>query len=410
MENIKPLAGVKVVELTTYVAAPVAGRILAEWGADVVKIEAPTGDLWRYYGGSYSVPHSDDENPVFDIPNGGGKKGIVMNLKKPAAMEILHRMLASADVFITNTRVDSLKKMNLDYDSLREQYPQMIYALVTGYGEEGPDRTRPGFDTVSFWGAGGFVADMRINEPGSYPIYSPAAVADITCGTILFGGISAALLARERSGKGDKVSISLFGTAVWTMGIMNTITQEGYDYVYPKKRYNGNPLAICYQCSDGEWIMLAAIMFDKNYPDMCKILGLDHMVRHPDYKDRASMLKPENSERLIKMFEERFLTKTADEWDKLLSEADIVHNKVNHFKDIAKNEQALVNHFVDKMTFRNGNEAYMPRPSLLSNNLGLPEMKPFCGLGKESKEVLFSMGYGEEEISKLAEEGAIVCR
>lgn len=407
MTQQKPLAGTKVVELTTYVAAPTAGRILAEWGADVVKIESPAGDTWRYYGGSYRVPTTDDENPVFDIPN-ANKKSLVLDLKKPDALEILHKMLGEADVFITNTRVESLKKMELDYDSLKERYPRLVYALVTGYGEEGPDRTKPGFDTVAFWAAGGFVADMRIDEPGCYPMYSPAAVADLTCGTTLFGGICAALLARDRTGRGDKISISLYGTAVWTMGIMNTITQEVYGYKYPKKRYEGNPLAICYLCGDGEWIMLSAIMFEKNYPSVCKILGLEHMIDDPAYKDRASMLIPENSERLIKLFEKQFLTKPAAEWDRLLTEADIVHNLLNHFKDTTKNEQAIVNHFIDKVTFRSGTEAWLPRPSLRSENLGIPDYQQAPGFGQDSVEVLTAMGYSSQEVDRLMEEGAVI--
>ncbi len=406
MSSGRPLEGIKVVELTTYLAAPTCGRILGEWGADVIKIESVNGDPWRFYGASLGTPTTPDENPVFDFCN-ANKKNLALDIKDPKGMEILHKLLSEADIFLTNNRVKALKKSGLDYDTLKERYPKLIYAMINGFGEKGPDAEKPGFDTVAYWASGGFMADLRLDEPGSYPIYTPAGVADVSCGTLLFGGICAALYNRERTGKGDKITVSLFGTAVWTMGIMNTITQDKYGYQYPKKRYDSKPVAIPYQCADGEWMMVTVLEYKRYFPTLCKVLGIPELANDPRYIDEPTMMQPENKANLVRIFEERFRTKTAAEWDKLLTEADIVHDRLRHFKEINKLEQVRVNRFMDEVTFRNGTKAWMPRPCIMSENLGYPDAEMSHYIGEDSKQVLSELGYSEAEINELVEKKVV---
>ena len=144
MPNPKPLAGLKVVEWTTFVAAPVCGRMLADWGADVIKVETPDGDYWRTYGPKFEVPASDDENPVFDIPN-ANKRSIVLDLRTEGGLAIMERLISGADVLLTNTRERVLKKLHLDYDAVKQRYPGIVYAQISGYGDEGPEAHRPGY-------------------------------------------------------------------------------------------------------------------------------------------------------------------------------------------------------------------------------------------------------------------------
>lgn len=406
MSSPKPLEGIKVVELATYLAAPTCARVLGDWGADVIKVEAPSGDIWRKYGVNLSTPIDPDENPLFDIPN-ANKKSIALDLKNPRCMEILHKLLAEADVFVTNNRLSPLKKMGLDYETLKERYPRLIYALLTGYGEQGADCDKPGFDTVAFWASGGFMADMRVDSPGSYPIYTPAGVADMLCGTLLFGGITAALFAREKTGKGDKISTSLFGTAVWGMGIMNTITQDKYKYPYPKKRYESKPTAISYACSDGEWMMISVLEYKRYFRALCTLLGVPELADDPRFVEEKMMMIPENKAALVKIFEERFATKASAEWDVLLTQADIVHDRLVHYREITKNEQARVNHFVEEVTFGNGTKAWLPRPSVQSENLGLPEYKLSPPLGADTRDTLVKLGCSEAEINELAAKNSI---
>ena len=187
----KPLEGIKVVELANYVAAPVIGRILADLGADVTKIEGKGGDTWRMTAGNLTRTEQD-ELPVFDIFN-VGKKSITLNLKDPKGKEVFFKLLEDADVLITNTRHQSLVKLGVDYDSIKERFPRLIYATLTGYGYEGPDCNAPGFDNIAFWSRSGFSADMTIDGPGSYPVNSRMAMGDTLAGTTLFGGVMTAL-------------------------------------------------------------------------------------------------------------------------------------------------------------------------------------------------------------------------
>ncbi len=402
MAEDKPFSGIKVVELATYLAAPACARILADWGAKVIKIEALTGDTWRRFGQSFDVPTERDENPVFDVVN-ANKKSLALNLKSEEGMTILHKLLAEADVFITNNRLSPLKRMGLDYETLKERYPKLIYGLTTGYGETGPDAAKPGFDTAAYWAAGGFMADLMVDGPGSYPIFTPVGLGDIATGTMMFGGICAALAARERTGKGDKVSISLFGTAVWTMGIMNTMAQDKYGYHYPKKRRECKPTAMPFLCADGEWMMPTIIEYQRHFPLFCQVMGIPEIAEDPRYLTEADMMQADHKGALIDLLEKRFLTQTSDHWDKAFTEADLVHSRLNHFKEVSHSEQAKANHYVDEVTFRNGTTAWLPRPAVRSENLGLPEYRPAHPLGEDSLAILSALGYSSEEISGMVE-------
>lgn len=150
-QRTKPLSGYKVIELSTFVAAPSCGRLLRDWGADVIKVESGKGDAWRYHGSTHRVTSTEEENPMFDLVN-AGKKSVVVDLKSAEGKAVLYDLLSDADIFLTNTRAKSLRKLGLDYESLKERFPKLIYASVTGFGEEGPETDKPGFDLVAYWG------------------------------------------------------------------------------------------------------------------------------------------------------------------------------------------------------------------------------------------------------------------
>lgn len=406
MSENKPLAGIKVVEWTTFVAAPVCGRIMADWGADVTKIETPDGDYWRTYGPKMDVPGEDGENPLFDLTN-ANKKAVTLNLRTPGGKEIMEKMIAGCDVFITNSRTKVLKKLGFDYESIKAKYPHVIFATITGYGDEGPDANRPGFDIVSFWAHGGFMADMRVADGRSEPINSPGAMGDISTGSMLFGAVMGALYARSKTGRGDKVSVSLYGGAVWTMGVMVTAAQKKYGYKYPRERELCKPSAATYKCKDGEYISIAAAQYERDFPKVCAVLGIPEVAQLPEYKDYDTMALDENRVPMLHRFEEIFLTKTAAEWDKLLTEQDLPHDVLAHFKNITDDEQARVNHFVEQVTFRNGEQAWLPRPCMVSENLGLPEYRLAPLLGEHSEQVLAELGYSQEQIAQFEQDGAI---
>jgi crotonobetainyl-CoA:carnitine CoA-transferase CaiB-like acyl-CoA transferase len=191
------LKGIRVVELTEYVAAPACGRMLFDYGAEVIKIERPSGDPWRLVGNNTPCGADVDENPLFDVLN-AGKKSIVLNLKEWEDMEVFHKLLETADIFLTNNRMISLRRMCIDPETLAQKYPALIYGLITGYGIDGSEKDDPGFDSVAFWGRSGFMASMPY-EDGGYPMPTPTGVGDVITGITLLTGILSALIIEFRA-------------------------------------------------------------------------------------------------------------------------------------------------------------------------------------------------------------------
>lgn len=405
MDNEKPLSGYRVVELSTFMAAPSCGRLLADWGAEVIKVETPGGDAFRYFGPSMYMTATDEENPAFEVLN-SRKSSVVIDLKNTEGQKVFHDLLATADVFLTNNRTEALLKLQLDYESLKAKYPALIFAWVTGFGEKGPDVNQPGYDVVAYWGRTGYLADL--SQPGAYPMTSPAGAGDNTVGMSLFAGICAALLRRSRTGKGEKISVSLYGAAIWFAGAIITSVQDRYGNTYPKEKGMINPLARAYRCKDGEWIMLSVLEYDRYWIPFCKAVGRDDIVNDERFNKRDHMMK--HKETLGEIMEGTFLTKTLDEWVAILRANDIVHDKLRHFKDVLTDEQAWANAYLEKFTFANGEQAILPCTPIKAAEAGpLPYGKSPL-LGEHTKEVLRKIGYAEGKIEELCSKKAVTAR
>lgn len=397
-EEYKPLGGIKVVELSTYVAAPACGRLLCDWGARVIKVESDKGDAWRTFGSTHHVIAQEDENPFFDIVN-SGKESIVLNLKSQKGKEILFSLLSDADIFLTNTRAQSLRKLGIDYDSIKDRFPQLIYATITGFGEEGPDVNNPGFDVVAFWGKSGFLNDLSIDTGSNYPMLSPTGVGDVACGTSLFGGICAALYARQQNGHGDYITVSLFGGAIWIMGFMYIRAQERYGDPFPKTRLNSLPMTSPYRCKDGEWLLLSILEHERYFPTLCKAMGLYETAEDPRFITKFEAEKHKSE--LFKILEKRFAEETCEYWRKILTEHDIVNDRLSHFKDVVHSEQAWVNNYLTKAVFPNGHECVMPCTSIKSRAMRTPKYRRGPFLGEDTSRILTELGYEDLEIKEL---------
>ncbi len=359
MDRKKPLSGCRVVELTTYVAAPMCGRILAEWGADVVKVEPLTGDVWRYASPLLNVPLNEQENPVFDVAN-TGKKCVTLDLKSEEGMSIFHTLLESADVFLTNNRPQALKKMGIDYESVKDRYPGLVYAAITGFGEAGPDRDLPGFDVVAYWSRSGFLADLSVDTGSNFPVIAPAGYGDTISGTALFGGITSCLLAREKTGKGDYVSVSLFGTSVWISSYMVISTQKCYGAKYPRTRTECSPLNAAYRCGDGEWIMIAINDFKKHFALFCRIIGIPETAADPRFATLTGVM--EHTSDIFPLIQDAFARYDSVTMAGMLNKAGIVNDVMHHFRDLAEDAQAQANNYVALVEFPSGGSAAVTNP------------------------------------------------
>lgn len=396
----KPLEGIKVVELASFVAAPAAGRMLAEMGADVIRVESTAGDPWRFYGVNCGLPVADGENPLFDLYN-LGKRDIQLDTKTPEGKEILLRLLGEADVFITNNRLKSLVRAGLDYDSLKDRFPKLIYGLVTGYGQTGPDVDAPGYDGVAFFSRSGMLADMA--EPGGYPASAPGCVGDGATGAALFGGICAALLNREHTGMGDFVETSLFGNAVWLCGTMSAFEQYGYHY--PKKRSEMGALYTFYKCKDGEWLHLAVTQHDRYWKPLAEALNVPELAEDERFKNAALISR--NRAQLIPLLEQAFSQFDYDEIAARLRERDIVFDRMRHYRELAADPQAVANGFVKEHIYENGHSFMMAMLPVHMRNMDETGTGRGPQMGEHTDEILKQYGYSEEAILRLKEAKAV---
>jgi crotonobetainyl-CoA:carnitine CoA-transferase CaiB-like acyl-CoA transferase len=391
------LEGIKVIDFTTYISGSSCTRLLADWKADVIKVEPLKGEAFRIWGRLLGTPIDKDENPCFEIGN-ANKKGIAIDAKSPEGQDILRRLLSNADIFVTNYRENALESMGLGYKTLSERYPRLIYGFLNGYGTKGPIAQRPGFDVIAFWGRGGFLGFF--GEPDAPPVYPHPAGGDMIAGTFLVGGLLAALLGREKTGKGEKVDTSLYHSALWAAGMHNAASNY---WENPKlSRYSPKaPLINSFKTSDGKWIGLAVMEHERYWPKICKCIDRMDLAEHPEY----ALLKNATikSQEITKILDESFIKKTMSEWKTILDAEDIAADMIFTGHDIIKDEQALLNGFMRPIAFANGHTAVLPTSPCTFEEEGELAWRSAPGVGRDTKEVLQSIGYGEEEIRSLIE-------
>lgn len=358
-------------------------------------------------GSLYNLPDDELENPLFDQYN-SRKRGICLNLKTTEGREVLLKLLAEADVFIVNVRERSLKKLGLDYETLRERFPRLIYAQITGYGDTGPDKDLPAFDTSAFWAASGFINDASLITPDGFhqPVDTPASVGDTTTGLTLYGAVMTALYARERTGRGDRVTASLFGTALWVMAHMTIGTQERYGRQYPRTHATCTPPP--FRCADGNWIVIALLTsWARDFPRFCKVIGRPELSDDPRFHDAVTFVKPENAKALAEVLDAVFLEKTAEEWKHCFDENGLVCALVGHFKDIFHSAQALENQFIQPFTAPSGGKCFVTIPSPRSDRMKVESFQRGPLLGEHTVEILRELNYSDENIQRLLTTGSV---
>lgn len=401
----KPLSGIKVLDLSTFVAAPVCARLLADMGAQVIKVERPDGDAWRLTGKAY-IPgrFSDAENPVFDIYN-SGKKHIALDLKTPEGKAVFFKLLAQADVFVTNTRPAALKRLGISYEDLKDQFPSLVYGIVLGYGEKGPDSNKPAFDTTGYWSKSGFLRDMATMNENYAPVNPPFGVGDTITGYLLMGEICAALYRRSQTGKGDYVRSSLYHNGIFTMGTMEIITQQPFGRDFPTTRTGHGIPGGAYQCADGEWLYIAVGYAQALIPKLCAAIERPDLADDPRY-DTAEKRR-ENQQEYYSIFRDAFCQKPISHWLTVAEQLDLPIVRMNHFSDVAEDEQAWVNGYLEHVEFASGNTDVMPSSPIEMDSVGQLKTVPAPTVGADTEEILKSLSYTDMEIQTLKLSGAI---
>ena len=252
MAKLDLLKGMKVVDFSSYIAAPTCAKLLGEYGAEVIRIEPKISDSVRFVA-SQVYGCTDGTNPLYDVIN-GNKRQICLDTRSPEGKEVLHRLIADADVFVSNLREAQAKRQGIDFETLHAKYPKLVYANVTGYGDKGISVGKPGFDATAYHNRSGL--SLAALAAGSEPALPYPGLGDIPTGTYLALGVLAAYIKAQRTGEGDFVSVSLYGAGMWSAVSPIVFAQEPYNDKMPKSRENSIGLGRHYKSSDGRWFIV----------------------------------------------------------------------------------------------------------------------------------------------------------
>jgi crotonobetainyl-CoA:carnitine CoA-transferase CaiB-like acyl-CoA transferase len=329
-----PLEGVKIVELGVWVAGPAAAGILADWGADVVKIEPPTGDPGRAFGRMLGLDF--DTNPPFEMDN-RSKRSIVLDLTTDDGRRTAFELLSDADVFVTNVRLGALQRLGLDYESVAAAVPRLIYGLITGYGVTGPDAERAAYDIAAFWSRAG-VAHL-LTRPGDTPPFQRGGMGDHMAGMTLAAAICAALLARDRTGTGQLVTTSLYRQGAYTISFdINTYVMTGQPIAIGRRESMGNPCMNNYAAGDGRRFWIVGLQGDRHWPALCRVVGRTDWLTDSRFADGRA--RAANAVELIAQLDEIFATKPLDEWAEIFAgEPEFFWSPINSVEDLLADPQ-----------------------------------------------------------------------
>ena len=395
------LEGIRVVELSTFIAVPACARFFADLGAEVIKIEAAGGDAVRWNGTSEGRVDDPYENTTFDLEN-ANKKGIVLNLKTPEGKEALFRMLEKADIFLTNWRPQALAKQGLTYEALHERFPALVYGTLTGYGDKGPDKDLPGYDFTAYWARGGVIDSLR--QKDEWPMNLVPGMGDHQAGMCLTAGVMAALFDAKRTGVGKRVSASLFHTSVWVQSIMIQAAQyTELGQKYPISHRTGdNPFNCAYRTKDGRFMQISMPPFDFFYPKFMPLIGREDLVGNERYTI-DNITKNKLHAEFIDIVSEAFEKKTVAEWDEILTANDIPHSVAQTWEEVLEDPQAWANDVFYEMDYPNAKRALVRQPVFVGEDLPNYDLAPL--LGEHSEEILRELGYSDEELEKMHEAG-----
>lgn len=348
-----PLHGVKVVELGVWVAGPAATGIMADWGATVIKVEPPTGDPQRAVFGALGVADQAGV-PPFEIDN-RGKKSVVLDLRTVADMATMHRLLADADVFVSNVRPAGLARMGLDPETLTGKYPSLVYGLLTGYGTSGPDVDRAGYDIGAFWARTGIAHSLV----GAHETPPPArsGQGDHTTGLSMCAGVMAALFDRQRTGKGRVVSTSLLRTGIYTIGWdVGVQLRFGKRTSTKPRAQNPSPQMLNYTCSDGRAFWLLGLEADRHWPSF--IAAIDRQDLADDERFTNAVLRAKNCEAMIAILDQHFATNTYEYWTTQFDQHDVWWAPLNSIREAVEDPQVIASGAIIDMTPRDGEAPY----------------------------------------------------
>ena len=400
------LAGIRIVEVAAWTFVPIAGSVLAEWGADVIKVEPPNGgDPQRGLISSGLVPGGDGVNFMFELPN-RGKRSVALDLSTDDGRELLYKLAETADVFLTNYLPDVRQRLGIDVDDIRKRNPTIIYVRGSGQGARGPEAGRGGFDGASYWARGGLATAFR--QAGTeWPADQRPAFGDVLGGQTIAGGITAALLRRERTGTPSVVDVSLLGMALWSLGPDVTSAKLFENVELPKfdRDSTPNPLVGTYPTKDGRFISLMLLQADRHWPDLVAHLDRPDLLDDPRFKD--GLARYENRRECVAMLREIFRSKTYAEWCARFQDLQGVWAPVQTARELHDDPAVLANGYLETITAASGSDFALPANPVQFDETP-PSVRHAPDHGEHTDELLQELGLSMDEILQHKISGAIL--
>jgi len=402
-----PLNGVRIVDWSIRATGPSATALLADMGAEVIKVETLDG-------GDPDRGASKDATAKLTLPNGlpynfltnnRNKKSIAVDLTKEEGKQIIYSLVANADIFVQNFRYGVAKKLKMDYETLQKHNPSLVYANCTGYGRKGKQVTQSAMD-ATIHGASGLM--LGIGEPDMPPIAIPGAINDQVTALMLVNGIMIALFHRERTGEGQEINVAMLGTMIWVQknNLLTTILAKK---ARPRQLRSkpSNPLVNHYRCQDGLWIVLGMFQVDKYWSALCRALGLNELIDDPRFNKAKG--KEQHSAELVSLLDKAFASKTRPEWISIFQAADLLYSPVRDYWEVVNDPDVLENGFIVEYDYPGlGKIKDIGIPIELSKTPGsIRETAP--QLGQHTEEILIELlGYSWEDIQNLQGKSVIL--
>jgi formyl-CoA transferase len=391
-------SGLKVVDFSTFVAAPGAAVILSDFGADVIKVEPPSGDLWRHAHQIPPMPLAKDAYP-FHLAN-RNKRGIALDLKSPSAQQVLEKLVKWADVFVVNTPHHARKKLKLEYDDVAQWNPRLIYADLTGFGEKGPDSGLPGFDITAYWARSGLLSMTR--DAGAPPTWPVAGSGDNATAVGIYSAIVTALYRRERTGEGAYVTTSLLAEGVWSASV--SIQAALCDAKFSGLHDRGNPASAAtnvYRAADGTWFVLA--LTPDKWADAAKAIGRPDLLKDPRFSDPAKLAA--NRHELIAILDDAFGAQPIAHWYKALS--GFTFGAVRGPQEVINDPQLKANDIVVPLEGAGGKLTSTISSPIQVHGVTKVPARRAPELGEHNEEILRELGFGAKDIDALRASGAV---
>jgi len=397
-ENI--FSGLKVVDLASFIAGPGAAVILSDFGADVIKVEPPKGELWRI--GNKIPPQPFAKDAYQWHLNNRNKRGITLDLKSPDARNVLERLVRWADVLIVNTPHPAREKLKLNYDDVAQWNQRLIYADVTGYGDNGPDTNLPGFDLTAYWSRSGLLSLTR--DAGAPPTWPFAGTGDSPTAVGLFSAIVTGLYRRERTGKGSYVTTSLLASGVWSASVAISAALAGAKFAPQHDRKNPANVAMnVYKSSDDVWFVL--VVTPDKIPAVLEGIGRPDLLKDPRFSDPKALAA--NRRQLTAIVDEIFCSQPISHWREVLDKAHIPYGLVRDPQDVIKDPQLQANNIVVPLEGAGENIKLTVSSPIQVHGVAKVAAKRAPDLGEHDDEVLKELGFAANEIEQLRASGVI---